>query len=411
MPAGSKPPPGKRRPIRVLLVEDSQADALLLTHALERGNFDPSCERIDCREAMETCLEKNHWDLILADHSMPGFSAPEALELVKRKQLDIPFIIVSGHIDEDTATASMRAGAHDYVMKDRLARLIPAVERELREAAVRADLRSVHDDLGIRVEKRTADLKAANLKLNQVLLERRRLENELLEIAENERRRIGFDLHDDLGQKLTGLSLMAKGLQHRLANEGHPLAEEAQKVQELIEQAIHHTHDLAQNFSSMDGPQEDLFSALKELSARVKKMFALPCTLSTKGFIPEMAQDATVQLYKIAQEAISNAVKHGKATQVSIVLARNGGTLALTIKNDGKPFAQPSQPTKRMGLRIMNYRANLIGASLSIEANKSGTTVICSLPIKNSSHGPHRSTQHEGDLEEVETVGSCEKAG
>src|SRR6266576_3992467 len=150
MPAGSKPPPGKRRPIRVLLVEDSQVDALLLTHALERGNFDPACERIDSREAMETCLEKKHWDLILADHSMPGFSAPEALELVKRKQLDIPFSIRSGHIDEDTATASMRAGAHDYIMKDRLARLIPAVERELREAAVRADLRSVHDDLGIR---------------------------------------------------------------------------------------------------------------------------------------------------------------------------------------------------------------------------------------------------------------------
>src|SRR5690348_7874493 len=130
MPANSKAHPSGRRSLRVLLVEDSEGDALLLTHALERGNFEPTCERIDTREAMVACLEKSAWDLVLADHSMPGFSAPEALELVKQRGLDIPFIIVSGHIDEETATAAMRAGAHDYIMKDRLARLIPTVERE-----------------------------------------------------------------------------------------------------------------------------------------------------------------------------------------------------------------------------------------------------------------------------------------
>jgi len=147
MPANSKASPGKLRPLRVLLVEDSQSDALLLVHTLKRGNFGPAWERVDTREAMQSNLEKRVWDLILADHSMPGFSAPEALELVKRRNLDIPFIIVSGHIDEDTATAAMRAGAHDYVMKDRLARLVPAVERELREADVRADLHRGDDSV------------------------------------------------------------------------------------------------------------------------------------------------------------------------------------------------------------------------------------------------------------------------
>src|SRR5436190_1008275 len=161
MPANPKAPSGKRRPLRVLLVEDSPSDAVLLIHALERGNFDPVWERVDSRGDMQFNLDKSVWDLILADHSMPGFSAPEALELVKRKKLDIPFVIVSGHIDEDTATAAMRAGAHDYVMKERLARLVPAVERELREAEVRADLRRAHAELELRVEKRTADLQAA----------------------------------------------------------------------------------------------------------------------------------------------------------------------------------------------------------------------------------------------------------
>src|SRR6476659_1963166 len=126
-----------RRPLRVLFVEDSPADAILLQHALKQGGFDLTCERVDTAEEMSAALDGRQWDLILADHSMPQFSAPEALELAKQKNVDVPFIIVSGHIEEVTAVAAMQAGAHDYVMKGRLARLVPAVERELREAEVR----------------------------------------------------------------------------------------------------------------------------------------------------------------------------------------------------------------------------------------------------------------------------------
>src|SRR5689334_3764125 len=183
---------------------------------------------------MEAALEKQPWDLILCDHAMPRFSAPGALELLKQRKLDVPFIIVSGYIEEETAIAAMKAGAHDYIMKDRLARLVPAVQRELREAEVRrarqkseADLLRAHEELELRVEQRTADLRAANKKLESLLEERRRLENELLEIAENERRRIGFDLHDDLGQKLTGISMMMKGLEQRLGAKNHPCLSEA----------------------------------------------------------------------------------------------------------------------------------------------------------------------------------------
>src|SRR6266404_5986168 len=198
-----------RRALRVLVVEDSELDAGLLLRALERGGFNPRSEIVDTAEAMQAALEHKAWDLILADHAMPQFSAPEALDLVKKCGIDVPFIIVSGHIDEATAVAAMQAGAHDYVMKERLARLVPAVERELREAEVRRaqrrseeELRRAHEELEMRVEKRTSDLKEANLKLQNLLEERRRLETELLEIAETERTRIGFDLHDDLGNDL-----------------------------------------------------------------------------------------------------------------------------------------------------------------------------------------------------------------
>jgi signal transduction histidine kinase len=381
------------RPLRVLLVEDSQPDAILIARALERGGFQPEWERVETSEAMQLALEQRPWDLILADHAMPQFSATAALELVKKHGVDIPFIIVSGHIDEETAVAAMKAGAHDYVMKERLARLVPAVDRELREAEVRRarakserELMRAHEELEERVEKRTAALKSANLKLQKMIEERTRLENELLDIAENERKRIGFDLHDDLGQKLTGVSMMIKGLQHKLTLNHHPDAQEVGNIHSVIEQIVHHTHDLAHNFSSLDVRGDDLPAVLKGLAANVRKMFNIDCTFSAKGAIPDLPQGATMQFYKIAQEAISNAIKHGKAKQVSIGLSRGLAKLVMTIDNDGLPFSEPASAKDRMGLRIMNYRANTLGASLRIEPKpKEGTLLTCVLPLKNGS--------------------------
>ena len=400
-----------RRALRVLVVEDSELDAALLLRALERGGFRPASEIVDTAEAMQAALEHKKWDLILADHAMPQFSAPEALDLVKKRAIDVPFIIVSGHIDEATAVAAMRAGAHDYVMKERLARLVPAVERELREAEVRRaqrrseeELRKAHEELEIRVEKRTADLKAANLKLQNLLEVRRRLETELLEIAENERKRIGFDLHDDLGQRLTGLMLKLKGLERRLSTDGHACAADARKVLSLVEQVIEHTHDLAHHVSSLDVRGDDLLSVLKSLAGNVKKMFDLSCKFQVKGTIPALPEHTTMQLYKIAQESVSNAIKHGKATCVAIGLARNGERLVMTVRNDGVPFSTGAQAKNRMGLRIMNFRANTIGASLEIEPdNNSGTIVTCALPVKNGSRAarPRRQSVRNGPATEV----------
>lgn len=388
----SAPSSGVRRSLRVLLVEDSQADALLLTRALQRGGFAVTSQRVDTSDAMAALLREQDWDLILCDHAMPRFSAPEALDLTKAHGLDIPFIIVSGYIEEETAVAAMNSGAHDYIMKDRLARLVPAVQRELREAEVRRarkksedDLRRAHEELEIRVEQRTAALRAANIKLKNVIEERKRLENELLEIAENERRRIGFDLHDDLGQKLTGVSLMLKGLEQRLAHSSHPCVDDARKIQRLIDEVIQHTHNLAHQFSSLDVKGDDLCGVLKGLAGNVKRMFDIPCGFTLKGILPQLPPNTTVQLYKIAQEAVSNAIKHGKASQVSIhLLLDRGETLLLTIKNDGTPFSLPENKKNRMGLRIMNYRASTIGGTLDIKpAEKSGTIVCCTLPLKN----------------------------
>jgi len=235
-----------------------------------------------------------------------------------------------------------------------------------------------------RVEQRTADLKAANQKLQDMLKERKRLENELLDIAEQERQRIGFDLHDDLGQKLAGMSLMIKGLEQRLAHDKHPAASEAGKIRALIDEAIHHTHNLAHQFSSFDINGDDLSGMLKELAANVEKMFSICCVFTLKGDVPALRGEVMFQLYKIAQEATSNAIKHGTATRVAISVSRSPDKLVLTVKNDGVPFSTPSDPKKRMGLRIMNYRASTIGALFEIRADhKGGTLVTCTVPMKN----------------------------
>lgn len=120
--------------LHILIAEDSEEDTLLIIHEIQLGNYEPTYERVYAPEAMITALNKQRWDLVIADYSMPGFSGLEALELLKQSGLDLPFILVSGAIGEDTAVAAMKAGANDYIMKDNLRRLVPAVERALREA-------------------------------------------------------------------------------------------------------------------------------------------------------------------------------------------------------------------------------------------------------------------------------------
>jgi signal transduction histidine kinase len=135
------------QPLRILMVEDDERDAALMLRELRRHDYDVTYERVDTAEAMSAALEKQPWDIVLSDFTMPCFGAPAALSLVKERVLDLPFIIVSGTIGEETAVTSLRAGAHDFIVKGALARLVPAIERELREASMRAERKKMHEQL------------------------------------------------------------------------------------------------------------------------------------------------------------------------------------------------------------------------------------------------------------------------
>lgn len=134
-------------PLRVLVIEDDENDHELLLREIRRGGYDVECERVETATALCEALDRRRWDVVLSDYSLPSFDAPRALSVIKERRIDVPFIIVSGTVDEITAVASMRAGAHDFMAKGRLARLLPVIDRELREAAGRADHRRMQEQL------------------------------------------------------------------------------------------------------------------------------------------------------------------------------------------------------------------------------------------------------------------------
>jgi CheY-like chemotaxis protein len=134
------------RPLRALIIEDREDDVELLLRELRRGGFDPIFERVETAQAMRAALERQ-WDVVVSDWMMPHFSASEALAVLHEMERDLPFIMVSGTVGEEAAVAAMRAGAHDFIAKGRLTRLIPAIEREMREAAGRAERLAIEQRL------------------------------------------------------------------------------------------------------------------------------------------------------------------------------------------------------------------------------------------------------------------------
>lgn len=136
-----------KQTLRVLIVEDSEFDAQMITSLVRKSGYEVVAERVETREAMSRTLREKKWDIILSDYNLPSFSAPEALKILQESELDLPFIIISGGIGEATAVAAMKAGAHDYLMKGNLNRLAPAIDRELREAANRRERREAREKL------------------------------------------------------------------------------------------------------------------------------------------------------------------------------------------------------------------------------------------------------------------------
>ncbi len=219
--------------------------------------------------------------------------------------------------------------------------------------------------------------------------ERKRLERQILEISDREQHRIGQDLHDGLCQQLAGIELMSQVLERKLAASSPTNAERVAELGGHVRAAIVQARQLAHGLSPVTLESEGLMSALQELANNSQKLFRVTCTFICDPPVLVHDQAVATHLYRIAQEAVSNAIKHGKARHVTLSLKNAGGRNVLMIKDDGVGLPRVLPTGKGMGLHIMQYRARMIGGAAMVERDlDGGTSVICSTPATHGKDGP-----------------------
>jgi len=246
-------------------------------------------------------------------------------------------------------------------------------------AGVLSKLRTLVRELDRRVQERTAALQ-------REVAERQRLDQEMAQVAERERRRLGQDLHDRLGQHLTGTALAAEVLKEKLAARSAPEVPEAEKVVRYIEEGIDLTRNLARGFFSPELEADGLTTALQGLAENITERFSINCVFDGEESV--QIQDSTVatQVYRIAQEAVTNAVKHAVARQIDIRLVKRGPEVTLAIIDDGVGISDELPQPEGLGLRLMRHGAALIGATINVRRNNAGGTIAtCKLNISDDS--------------------------
>ncbi len=222
------------------------------------------------------------------------------------------------------------------------------------------------------------------------LTERKRLEREILTISEDEQQRIGRDLHDDLGQQLTGIAFMSKVLQRSLAKRDMPEEADAQKITNLVEQAIRHTRRLIRGLSPIDMDGLSLLDALQRFVDDTRETFDIACRLEWTQDVTINDPDVKTHLYRIVQEATHNAIRHGKAEHIAIRVESSEQRVTLSVIDDGRGLPDDYKDTQGVGLRNMGHRARILGADLSISPVPEpgrGVVVTCTFDPRIAEHG------------------------
>jgi len=211
--------------------------------------------------------------------------------------------------------------------------------------------------------------------------ERRALQREVLEVATQEQRRIGQDLHDSTGQELTGLGLLADTLVEQLTRQPHPGAALATRLAEGIRHALGQLRSLARGLIPVEVDAGGLQASLADLAASVSRLDGIRCTFRCPEPVDVEDQTTATHLYRIAQEGIANALTHGRARTIDVILEWERGALTLKVRDDGVGLRAPAPGGQGMGLRIMHYRATLMDATVSVRpAEEGGTLLTCTLP-------------------------------
>lgn len=341
---------------RILVVDDDEGLLILMAEALRAEGHD-----VATAGSGQTALQ---WlatqtpDLMLLDLKLRDIDGPALLEKLQRTETEIPFLVVTGQGDERAAVEVMKRGALDYVMKDTaLLDLLPTIVRRTLAALAREH-----------------ELAAAQA-------EARRLEHEVLAASERERHSIGADLHDGLGQLLTAVELMCAALKADTAQTQPEVAARLDQMGAILRDAVVQTRFLARGLVPLGGGPDALQTGLAELASRTNSLRKVRCHFDCPApvLLPDAA--ATGHLYRIAQEAVNNALKHSGAGRILIRLVVLGDRLVLQISDDGTGLSGRNQ-SSGVGLGVMRHRAKMIGAELNIDSKvRGGVAIGCSLPL------------------------------
>jgi signal transduction histidine kinase len=339
------------RSLNILMLEDIPEEAEIVQRELQRGGVAFVARRVHTRQDFIAALDDFAPDLILADSKLPAFDGRSALELATRHVPRIPVIMVTGQLGDEAAVEFLMAGASDYVLKDRLARLSSAVKRVMQ-----------------------AEEESRN---------RERLEKALRDATYEERRRLAKELHDGLGQELTGLALLAEGLLMQAANRGVSASSELERLADVARHATRSCREIAHGMSPLGGAR-GLPEALRDLAARQcgppGPEVSICLSLGDPVSIP---REASEHLYRIAQEALANAIKHAGADSVQIWLDITSERVRLKVVDDGCGPKAAGSASEGLGLSTMRDRAEAIGGRLTImpRPERHGTAVICEVPL------------------------------
>ena len=332
----------------ILVIDDDIGLLRLMQKALQREGF-----TVQTAHSGATALEwlaQNNAGLALLDLKLQDVEAQVMVNRFNGVQRHTPFVIITGQGDERVAVEMMKRGALDYLVKDvDFLQFLPQV--------VRRALDRLQKDRRLEL-----------------------LQKQILEISEHEQRRIGQDLHDGLGQQLTAIELMCEALKSnsKAASDPQVFGKELDRLSQHIRSAIAQTRSLARGLVPFKVESGGLEMALTELA----RLSAIPnrvqCFFRCNTSAPLTDSEAT-HMYRIAQEAVNNAIKHGVATRIEIDLTAHNGMLSLEIADDGKGF--PAAVKEGMGLGVMTHRAASIGAELMIKSTPGkGVVITCLLP-------------------------------
>jgi signal transduction histidine kinase len=354
------PIPLTPRELRVLHLEDSELDHELVRAHLVRGGLNVRLRRVDSEAEFLAALDQE-WDAVISDYNLPGFSGLAALDMLKASGRDVPFILVSGEIGEDTAVEAMRNGASDYLLKNNLSRLVPALlhaveAAETRRARVRAD----------------RELDESKQRL-------RELAQHLQTSIEQERVAISREIHDDVGGSLTALKFDLAWIARHTDSDA--VLQRVNSALETVTLAIDSSKRIMHNLRPAILDQ-GLGAALQWIATRFEKRTGIECVVRLPRAAPELPVGVPLVAYRTAQEALTNISKHAEASRVALDLSLAGGVLSLEISDNGRGLAPDDLAKARsFGIRGLHERAGTVGGWVDLSSGAGGTTLILSVPL------------------------------